>query len=151
MKLHLAYCLFICIVHSAIADVNVTINNGGDMRTPQPQQIKAASDQPTPPPIIIKQDTIKCPKCKGEGLIKQWQTCASCNGSGFVYDGGVKKSYTWRKTKYRQTKTRCGACMNSVAGVGKVKVEVPCPRCNGSGVIIKADAAKTTPKTLTPK
>lgn len=105
---------------------------------PQAQPAQPQSPQQTPLQTDSYGKTQKCPKCKGEGVVKEWIDCEQCAGTGKVPDGVFKKRGISGRTSTIQTRQkRCPACKDSIGWSGKVKRDVQCPRCNGSGVVPK--------------
>ena len=111
--------------------------------TAQPGPRQWTCDRITPaaqaqPPPLPPGKTQKCPRCKGEGVVKEWVDCEQCAGTGKVPDGVFRKRGISGRTATIQTRQkRCPACKDSIGWSGKVKRETQCPRCNGSGTIPK--------------
>ena len=126
------------VTHTTTVSQTTEYVDGTPQRVQVPQPISTVEAQGKPPVIVRQQPMQKCPRCKGEGVVKEWADCEVCAGAGYVPDGVyVKYGISGRTATQKQRRKRCDACKGSMGWAGKVKRDVQCPRCNGSGSIPK--------------
>ena len=82
---------------------------------------------------------VTCSQCRGSGKQSKWVTCPECNGTSEIkseiHNGSMYDvNYARAKNPTKVNRKRCQNCVKS-AKKGKVKEEVDCAKCNGTGKI----------------
>lgn len=124
---------------------------GAASATETPQVAEPGPKPEAPAPEAPEIEYVPCPRCGGDGKIREPQTCPNCSGKGWVEkkclkcggDGWIKDQFNWQKKEKcpncngtGKVKSKCARC----GGDGTIKdllQEKPCPRCGGTGKIRK--------------
>ena len=82
---------------------------------------------------------VACPQCHGSGKQSKWVACPECNGTAEIkseiHNGSMYNvNYARVDKPTKVNRKRCQNCVKS-AKKGKVKEEVDCAKCNGTGKI----------------
>ena len=85
------------------------------------------------------EQAVACPQCHGSGKQSKWVTCPECNGTSEIkseiHNGSMYNvNYARVNKPTKVNRKRCQNCVKS-AKKGKVKEEVDCAKCNGTGKI----------------
>ena len=92
---------------------------------------------------------VACPQCHGSGKQSKWVTCPECNGTSEIkseiHNGSMYNvNYARVNKPTKVNRKRCQNCVKS-AKKGKVKEEVDCAKCNGTGktaVLVRKNIGK---------
>ena len=95
------------------------------------------------------EQAVACPQCHGSGKQSKWVTCPECNGTSEIkseiHNGSMYNvNYARVNKPTKVNRKRCQNCLKS-AKKGKVKEEVACAKCNGTGkttVLIRRNKGK---------